>query len=357
MDASEATTSRRSAVGEALRRGMVIPAHPLALTAARKLDERRQVALTRYYCDAGAGGVAVAVHTTQFAIRDPRIGLLEPVLRLAIGVIRERERERERPPLVAVAGVCGPTPQAVAEAELARRLGYDLGLLSLAALGEATNADLIAHCRRVAEVIPLLGFYLQPAVGGRVLDEPFWRAFLEIDNVAGIKVAPFNRYATLEVTRALAASGRTDVALYTGNDDSIVADLVTAFPAPAGGAPVRFAGGLLGQWAVWTRQAVALLGRVRRAETGEGLGDLLALGAQLTDANAALFDVRNGFKGCIAGLHEVLRRQGLLAGRWCLDPEEDLSPGQQDEIDRVCRAYPHLADDAFVRENLDRWLL
>jgi dihydrodipicolinate synthase/N-acetylneuraminate lyase len=353
MDASEATTSRRSAVGEALRRGMVIPAHPLALTAARKLDERRQVALTRYYCDAGAGGVAVAVHTTQFAIRDPRVGLLEPVLALAIGVIRERER----PPLVAVAGVCGPTPQAVAEAELARRLGYDLGLLSLAALGEATNADLIAHCRRVAEVIPLLGFYLQPAVGGRVLDEPFWRAFLEIDNVAGIKVAPFNRYATLEVTRALAASGRTDVALYTGNDDSIVADLVTAFPAAAGGAPVRFAGGLLGQWAVWTRQAVALLGRVRRAETGEGLGDLLALGAQLTDANAALFDVRNGFKGCIAGLHEVLRRQGLLAGRWCLDPEEDLSPGQQDEIDRVCRAYPHLADDAFVRENLDRWLL
>lgn len=348
MGASDRT--RQTAVGEALRRGMVIPAHPLALTAARKLDERRQVALTRYYCDAGAGGVAVAVHTTQFAIRDPKVGLLEPVLRLAIGVIRERESKTR--PLVAVAGICGPTPQALAEAELARQLGYDVGLLSLAALREATNAELIAHCRRVAEAIPLFGFYLQPAVGGRVLDEAFWRAFLEIENVAAIKVAPFNRYATLEVTRALAASGRRDVALYTGNDDAIVADLVTAFP---GG--VRFAGGLLGQWAVWTRQAVALLEQVREAEDGPRLPALLALGAQLTDANAALFDARNGFEGCIAGLHEILRRQGLLAGRWCLDPEEDLSPGQMEEIDRVGRAYPHLADDAFVRENVARWLL
>ena len=347
MGASE--RSRRHAIGDALRRGMVIPAHPLALTAARKLDERRQVALTRYYCDAGAGGVAVAVHTTQFAIRDPRVGLLEPVLRLAIDVLRERERER---PLVAVAGICGATTQAVAEADLARRLGYDVGLLSLAALGEATNVELIAHCRRVADVLPLFGFYLQPAVGGRVLDEAFWRAFLEIENVAAIKVAPFSRYATLEVTRAVAASGRRDVALYTGNDDAIVADLVTAFP---GG--VRFTGGLLGQWAVWTRQAVALLDEVRQAEDGPGLAALLALGAQLTDANAALFDAANGFKGCIAGLHEILRRQGLLAGRWCLDPEEDLSPGQMEQIDRVCRAYPHLTDDAFVRENAGRWLL
>ena len=352
MDASDRT--RQTAVGEALRHGMVIPAHPLALTAARKLDERRQVALTRYYCDAGAGGVAVAVHTTQFAIRDPKVGLLEPVLRLAIGVIRERESERRReaPPLVAVAGICGPTAQALAEADLARQVGYDVGLLSLAALRDATNDELIAHCRRVAEVLPLFGFYLQPAVGGRVLDEGFWRAFLEIENVAAIKVAPFNRYATLEVTRALAASGRRDVALYTGNDDTIVADLVTAFP---GG--VRFAGGLLGQWSVWTRQAVALLAQVRQAEDGPRLSALLALGAELTDANSALFDSRNGFKGCIAGLHEILRRQGLLAGRWCLDPKEDLSPGQMEEIDRVCRAYPHLADDAFVRENAGRWLL
>jgi dihydrodipicolinate synthase/N-acetylneuraminate lyase len=343
--------NRQATVRDALSRGMVIPAHPLALTAARKLDERRQVALTRYYCDAGAGGVAVAVHTTQFAIRDPRIGLLEPVLRLAISVMRERERERSRP-LVAVAGVVGPTPQAVAEAELAQRLGYDVALLSLAALRDAPNAALIEHCRRVAEVLPLFGFYLQPAVGGRVLDEAFWRAFLEIENVAAIKVAPFNRYATLDVTRALAASGRRDVALYTGNDDAIVADLVTAFP---GG--VRFAGGLLGQWAVWTRRAVELLESVRRAENGHGVAELLALGAELTDANAAFFDAAHGFKGCIAGLHEVLRRQGLLAGRWCLDPEEDLSPGQVEEIDRVCRAYPHLSDDAFMRENLERWLL
>jgi dihydrodipicolinate synthase/N-acetylneuraminate lyase len=343
--------TRRTAVADALRRGMVIPAHPLALTADRKLDERRQVALTRYYCDAGAGGVAVAVHTTQFAIRDPKVGLLEPVLRLAIGVLRDRGRERAAP-LVAVAGVVGPTPQAVAEADLARQLGYDVALLSLAALRDATNAELIAHCRRVAEILPLFGFYLQPAVGGRVLDEGFWRAFLEIENVAAIKVAPFNRYATLEVTRAVAASGRNDVALYTGNDDAIVSDLVTAFP---GG--VRFAGGLLGQWAVWTRQAVALLERVRQAEDGADLSSLLALGAELTDANAALFDAAHGFHGCIAGLHEILRRQGLLGGRWCLDPEEDLSPGQLEEIDRVGQAYPHLTDDAFVRENVSRWLL
>jgi dihydrodipicolinate synthase/N-acetylneuraminate lyase len=336
---------------------VAIPAHPLALTAERKLDERRQAALTRYYCDAGAGGVAVGVHTTQFAIRDPGVGLLQPVLALARDVLRERE-QKDGSPRVAVAGVCGPTPQAVAEAELARGLGYDVGLVSLAALGDASNADLVAHCRRVSEVLPLFGFYLQPAVGGRRLDEDFWRRFLEIEAVAAIKVAPFSRYATLDVTRALAASGRTDVALYTGNDDAIVADLVTAFPGAPGRGPVRFVGGLLGQWAVWTRQAVALLARARRgAETGEGLRGLLAEGAQTTDANAALFDARHCFRGCIAGIHEVLRRQGLLAGRWCLDPKEDLSPGQAEEIDRVCRAYPHLADDAFVKENLDRWLL
>ena len=351
MAVSDPESARRAAVGEALRRGMVIPAHPLALTAERRLDERRQRALTRYYCDAGAGGVAVAVHTTQFAIRNPKMGLFEPVLRLAIDVLRERG-------LVAVAGICGATAQALAEADLARRLGYDVGLLSLAGLAEASNAELIAHCRRVGEVIPLFGFYLQPAVGGRVLDEGFWRALLEIEAVVAIKVAPFDRYATLEVVRALAASGRTDVALYTGNDDAIVADLVTPFPGRAGGPPVRFVGGLLGQWAVWTSQAVALLERTRRAvETGEDTRDLLALGAQITDANGALFDVRHAFAGYIAGIHEVLRRQGLLAGRWCLDPHEDLSPGQADEIDRVCRAYPHLTDDAFVRENLDRWLL
>ena len=351
MAASDPAPTRRAAVGEALRRGMVIPAHPLALTAERRLDERRQRALTRYYCDAGAHGVAVGVHTTQFAIRNPKMGLFEPVLRLAIDVLRDRG-------LVAVAGICGPTAQALAEADLARRLGYNAGLLSLAGLREASNAELIAHCRAVGEVIPLFGFYLQPAVGGRLLDEGFWRAFLEIEAVVAIKVAPFDRYATLEVVRALAASGRADVALYTGNDDAIVADLVTPYPGRAGGPPLRFVGGLLGQWAVWTSQAVALLERTRRAvETGADTRDLLAVGAQLTDANGALFDVRHAFAGCIAGIHEVLRRQGLLAGRWCLDPHEDLSPGQADEIDRVCRAYPHLTDDEFVKQNLDRWLL
>jgi dihydrodipicolinate synthase/N-acetylneuraminate lyase len=344
-------------VSDALLRGLVIPAHPLALDARRKLDERRQAALTRYYCAAGAGGVAVGVHTTQFAIRDPAIGLLQPVLEIARDVLRAHAAAGGTP-LVAIAGVCGPTRQAVAEAALARGLGYGAGLLSLAALRDASNADLLDHCRRVAEVIPLFGFYLQPAVGGRVLDYGFWRQFLEIPAVVAVKVAPFDRYRTLEVARALGASGRRDVALYTGNDDSIVADLLTDFPA-AGEAPVRFAGGLLGQWCVWTREAVRTLEAVRacRASGGDGTLELLAAGAALTDANAALFDARNGFAGCIAGLHEVLRRQGLLEGRWCLDPVEDLSPGQMEEIDRVLAAHPSLADDAFVAENRDSWLL
>jgi dihydrodipicolinate synthase/N-acetylneuraminate lyase len=346
-------------VRAALLRGLVIPAHPLALTAGRRLDERRQTALTRYYCDAGAGGVAVGVHTTQFAIRDPKVGLLEPVLRLARDTVRAH-RERSGSRLLTVAGVCGPTPQAVVEATLARSLGYDLALLSLGALGAAATEELLAHCRRVAEVMPLFGFYLQPAVGGRVLDYGFWRALLELPDVAAIKVAPFNRYQTLDVTRAVADSGRAaEVALYTGNDDSIVADLLTAFPGGAGAdrAPVRFAGGLLGQWAVWTSNAVGLLARARDARrSGTGLGDLLAEGAQLTDANAAIFDASHGFAGCIPGIHEVLRAQGLLAGRWCLDPHEELSPGQLEEIQRVRAAYPRLVDDAFVNENRDRWL-
>ena len=339
-------------VRAALRRGLVIPAHPLALSAERRLDERRQTALTRYYCEAGAGGVAVGVHTTQFAIREPKVGLLEPVLRLAMDAVRAH-RERTGTRVVTVAGVCGPTEQAVAEAKLARALGYDLGLLSLGALRTARNEELLAHCRRVAEVIPLFGFYLQPAVGGRILDYRFWRGLLEGEAVAAIKVAAFNRYQTLDVTRAVADSGRAgDVALYTGNDDAIVADLLTTFPAG-----VQFAGGLLGQWAVWTSKAVEVLARAREARrTGTGVAGLLDEGAQLTDANAAIFDAANGFAGCIPGIHEVLRAQGLLAGRWCLDPHEDLSPGQLDEIERVRAAYPQLADDAFVAENRDRWL-
>ena len=346
----------------ALLRGLAIPAHPLALTSDRRLDERRQAALTRYYCDAGAGGLAVAVHTTQFEIRKPDVGLLEPVLELAIGTARAWTANRSGPPLM-IAGVVGRTEQAVREAGLAASLGYDACLLSLAAMRDAGNEEVLAHCRRIASIMPVVGFYLQPAVGGRVLDRAFWRGFFDIERVIAIKVAPFDRYRTLDVTNALAESGRADVALYTGNDDAIVADLVTPFPGRNGGPPLHFSGGLLGQWAVWTKRAAELLQRclaVTRQNPTPGaeqaLRNLLALGADLTDANAALFDPSHGFAGCIPGIHEVLRRQGLLAGRWCLDPHEELSPGQMEEIDRVLARYPHLTDDEFVKENLDRWL-
>jgi dihydrodipicolinate synthase/N-acetylneuraminate lyase len=325
-----------------LRAGVVIPAHPLALTQARKLDERRQRALTRYYLAAGAGGIAVGVHTTQFQIHDPRCGLLAPVLELASEELRGSDA-------VKVAGIVGQTPQAVREAEFAARLGYDLGLLSLGAMADASLPELLAHARAVAEAIPLFGFYLQPAVGGRLLPYEFWREFAEIPQVAAIKIAPFNRYQTIDVLRAVADSGRADeISLYTGNDDSIVVDLLTPFLS------LPIVGGLLGQWAVWTRPAVQMLERIHAQSQPDS--SWLTLGAELTDANAAIFDAANGFRGCIPGIHEILRRQGLLAGRWCLDPDEDLSPGQCEEIDRVCRAYPHLNDDAFVRQHLDEWL-
>jgi hypothetical protein len=354
---------RVSELRRTLLRGMVIPAHPLALTEARRLDERRQVALTRYYCDAGAGGIAVGVHTTQFAIRDPAVGLLAPVLDLAMRTVRDWCGNRGQLP-VTIAGVCGPTTQALREADLAVSLGYEAALLSLAALRDADHEGVLDHCRRVAEVIPVVGFYLQPAVGGRVLDRAFWRGFLEIDRVVAIKVAPFDRYRTLDVVMALAESGRTDVALYTGNDDAIVADLLTPFPVSDNADRLHFSGGLLGQWAVWTRSAVDLL---HRCQARRSLAEndkpgaasplqLLALGAELTDVNAALFDPVHQFAGCIPGIHEVLRRQGLLAGRWCLDPHEELSPGQMAAIDRVLARYPHLADDWFVNEHLDRWM-
>lgn len=345
-------------IREALFGGLVIPAHPLALTAERKLDERRQVALTRYYCDAGAGGIAVGVHTTQFAIRAPEVGLFAPVLRLASETMRSFESEHGKR-LVKVAGVCGATSQAVKEAESARQFGYDAGLLSLGALAQASRSELIEHCRVVAEIIPVFGFYLQPAVGGRVLDYEFWRELLEIENVVAIKVAPFNRYHTLDVARALADSGRqSNVALYTGNDDNIVADLLTEFRFGGHLRSVHFAGGLLGHWAVWTKRAVELLDAVHtcRQDDGRNAYELLARSAECTDANAALFDVKHNFAGCIAGLHEVLRRQGLMAGRWCLDPHEDLSPGQMEEIDRIYERYPHLNDNDFVAQNLERWL-
>jgi len=356
-----------------LRAGMVIPAHPLALTAARRLDERRQRALTRYYLDAGAGGVAVGVHTTQFAVRGA--GLHAPVLALAAEVTDGWPPERGRPRrrAVRIAGIVGGIRQAVREARLAADLGYDAGLLSLGALPKAGVPRLLSHVQAVAEIIPVFGFYLQPAVGGRPLDEAFWRRFAEVERVVAIKIAPFDRYRTLDVMRAVAASGRArDIALYTGNDDHILLDLLTVLrPSTAGRArpgasarrrtrtvPVGMVGGLLGQWAVWTRRAVELHARCRRVARRGGAmpASLLALAAQLTDANAAIFDAAHGFAGCIAGIHEVLRRQGLLAGRWCLHPREDLSPGQAQAITRVCTAYPHLTDDAFVEEHRDRWL-
>lgn len=323
-----------------LKQGLVIPAHPLALTSNRTLDERRQRALTRYYAASGAGGVAVAVHTTQFGIRD--CGLLEPVLALAA---------EEAQGLMLIAGACGQTAQAVREAEIAKGLGYDAVLLSLAAMKTATIDELIDHAKAVANVCPVFGFYLQPAVGGRLLPYSFWRRFAEIENVVAIKMAPFNRYQTLDVVRAVAGSGRAaEIALYTGNDDNIIGDLITPFAVE--GTTVRIVGGLLGQWAVWTSRAVELMERARAGDVRE----LLALNVQLTDANGAVFDVANQFHGCIAGIHEILRRQGLLEGIWCLDPNEGLSQGQAEELDRVTRAYPHLTDDTFVRENLDRWL-
>jgi dihydrodipicolinate synthase/N-acetylneuraminate lyase len=353
-------------VGDALaaiRAGCVIPAHPLALTADRRLDERHQRALTRYYVAAGAGGIAVGVHTTQFEIREPQHGLLRPVLELAAETARASAlRPSQHPgsvaPFALVAGVCGTTAQAVSEAALASSLGYHAGLVSLAALGGAATDAMVAHCRAVADAIPIIGFYLQPAVGGVPLDHDFWQRFFEIPNVVAVKIAPFDRYRTIDVVRALADSGRTDVALYTGNDDNIVGDLVTPFPfGNASAAPRRMVGGLLGQWAVWTRRAVDLLNRARAASEGDYVpADLLATGAALTDANAALFDVRHAFAGCIAGIHEVLRRQGLMRGIWCLDPAEGLSPGQAAEIDRVIRQYPFLTDDEFVAAHKDSWL-
>jgi dihydrodipicolinate synthase/N-acetylneuraminate lyase len=336
-----------------LRRGAVIPAHPLALTAERRLDPRRQTALSRYYVDAGAGGLAVGVHTTQFAIREA--GVYRPVLELAARAMDEAKK-----PLVRIAGLVGRTGQAVAEAQTAVALGYHAGLLSLAAMKGADEDALIAHCERVAQEIPLVGFYLQPTVGGIVLPASFWQRFCAIDNVVAIKIAPFNRYRTLEVIRGYVAARAEDrITLYTGNDDHIVLDLATPFVVAHGGsaATVRIRGGLLGHWSVWVRRAVELLERIHGAVAGGQVdADLLKLDSQVTDSNSAIFDVRNDFAGCIAGCHEVLRRQGLLEGIWCLDPKEGLSPGQKEAIDRVCREHADLSDDAFVAANRERWL-
>lgn len=335
-----------------LRRGVVIPAHPLALTGRGKFDETSQRRLTRYYCHAGAGGVAVAVHTTQFAIREPKHGLFDPVVELASQAVDECRSELRRP-IVKIGGICGETRQAVREAETLRRHGYDIALLSLAGVKANALHEQMAHCKAVASVMPLMGFYLQPAVGGRVLPVAFWRRFVEIENVVAVKIAPFNRYQTLDVVRAVAEGAREkEIALYTGNDDNIVIDLLTTYRIRVGRkiARLRIVGGLLGHWACWTRAAVHLLEECHHiVDTGEPIPtELLTRAVEVTDSNAAFFDAANGFRGCIAGIHEILVRQGLMKSRRCLDPREVLSPGQKEEIDRVYAAYPHLNDDAFV---------
>jgi hypothetical protein len=341
-------------VEKLLHAGTVIPAHPLALDRHRKLDEQRQRMLTRYYLAAGAGGIAVGVHTTQFAIRRPEINLLERVLQLAAEEVEQAGLDR---PFIKVAGICGPREQALAEARLALRHGYDLGLVSLGGLQQATEEELIAHVKAVSELIPVFGFYLQPAAGGRILSYNFWEQLAALPGVQAIKTAPFNRYQTLDVLRAVCHSPRRDqIALYTGNDDNIVADLLTTYRFNVNGRVVekRFAGGLLGHWAAWTHQAVALLNEIKACirDGYKGMEALLEKGIAVTDMNAAIFDPSHAFHGCIAGIHEVLRRQGLLEGIWCLDEKEGLSPGQSAEIDRVTAAYPYLTDDDFVKDFL-----
>ncbi|MES2524678.1 MAG: dihydrodipicolinate synthase family protein [Gemmatimonadota bacterium] len=340
--------------------GHVIPAHPLALTPSRTVDERSQRALTRYYIDAGAGGMAVGVHTTGFPIHDAKIGLYRPVLELAAETATASLAETPRP-FLRVAGLIGDTAQAIREAEIARTLGYHCGLISLGAWRDAEDKAILAHCRHVAEAFPLFGFYLQPAVGGRVLSYGFWREFAEIANVVAIKVAPFDRYATLDVVRAIADAGRDDIALYTGNDDAILADLITDIPVATGGrAHTRhFAGGLLGQWAVWTHAAVRWLDEIRawRASAATTVPrEWLTRGAALTMANAIVFDAANGYRGCLPGILETLRRQGLVRGTWTFDIHEQLSRGQADAIARVASRFPELVDDDFVAEHRDRWL-
>jgi dihydrodipicolinate synthase/N-acetylneuraminate lyase len=356
-----ATTTFAPDIKKTLDRGVVIPAHPLALNASRKLDERRQRALARYYIAAGSGGLAVGVHTTQFEIREPAVGLYEPVLTIAKEEMDRADASRKpEQKLIRIGGAVGRTEQAVREATKLRDLGYHAALLSLAAMKDANDEQLVAHCRAVADVIPLVGFYLQPAVGGRALPFSFWRKFAEIPNVVAIKMAPFNRYQTIDVVRAVAESGRADdIALYTGNDDNIVMDLLTPYRFKVGQAfkNLCIVGGLLGHWSVWTKTAVELLASCHKVVCHDQVPmELLRRNIEVTDSNAAFFDAANAFAGCIAGLHEVLRRQGLLEGTWCLNPNEMFGPGQLAEIDRVYAAYPHLNDDAFVAQHRDEWL-
>lgn len=342
-----------------LLKGHVIPALPLALDHQRKLSEKHQKALVRYYVEAGCGGLAVGVHSTQFEIRDPQINLFEPVIALASNTIDAALKESSHP-FAKILGVCGNTEQALREAQTGKDHGYHAALLSLMAVQHLDDRDVLQHCREVAKHIPIIGFYLQTAVGGRPFSHAFWREFCQIENVVAVKIAPFNRYLSLDVVRAVLETGRNDIALYTGNDDNIINDLLTpfTFDGPDGSITRFIDGGLLGQWGVWTQKAVLLLEEIKNIRKPGGAIpiDWLYKNACLTDMNAAVFDAANNFSGCIPGIHEVLRRQGLLPGTWCLNPEEVLSPNQAEELDRVQQNYPELVDDDFVSENRSRWL-
>lgn len=339
-----------------LLEGTVIPAHPLALTENRQLDEKGQRALTRYYIAAGVGGVAVGVHTTQFEIRDSQFNLYEKVLSLAM---EEMKNAQVPDSFIKIGGISGPLEQAIKEARFLQEIGYDLGLLSMGGLQDSTEEELITRTKKIAEIIPVIGFYLQTAVGGRILSFDFWNQIAEIPNVHAIKVAPFNRYQTFDVIRAVCHSSRNEeIAIYTGNDDNIINDLLTTYRIDVDGKKVekQIIGGLLGHWSVWTKTTVDIFQTVKEALThGEIPSELLTLGQEITDANAAFFDPNNQFRGSIAGINEVLARQGLLQGNWCLLDKEKLSPNQSDEIDRVYVAYPHLNDDEFVKANLEKW--
>ena len=341
-----------------LKKGTVIPATPLALDENRKLSTKGLRLLMNYYLHCGVGGIATAVHTTQFEIRDPKINLLEPVLEIVSEEIDKFEKQNNNV-IVKVAGVCGPTERAVKEAELAKQYGYDAVLLSPGGLNNFPESYLIDRAKAVAKIMPVIGFYLQTAVGGRLFSYNFWEEFCAIDNVVAIKCASFTRYQTLDVVRACAMSERSDeITLYTGNDDNIVVDLMTKYRFTKDGKTVErhFEGGLLGHWSVWTKKAVEIFGKVKAERDDSGkTAELLTLAAEVTDTNSAFFDAANGFKGCIAGLHEVLHRQGLMENTYCLNPEETMSEGQREEINRIYAMYPHLNDDAFVKEHIALW--
>ena len=343
---------------EILKKGTVIPATPLALNEDRTLNEKGLRLLMNYYLNCGVGGIATAVHTTQFEIRDKDINLFEPVLKLVSKEIDKFE-EKTGKTIVKVAGVCGPTEQAVSEAELAKKYGYDAVLLSPGGLNDMSEEYLIERTKAVAKIMPVIGFYLQTAVGGRVFTYNYWEEISKISNVVAIKCASFNRYQTLDVVRAVAMSDRCDeITLYTGNDDNIVIDLLTKYKFQRDGKTIEkgFDGGLLGHWSVWTKKAVEIFEMVKEEKNKENISTkMLTLATEVTDTNSAFFDTANGFKGCIAGLHEILRRQGLMENILCLNPDEKLSDGQSEELDRVQKMYPHLNDDEFVKDNIDEW--